>query len=393
MSNVETATDAKSLLHITKTALVPLVKEYAERAERERRLPEPLAEAFTKAGIFRMARPSAFGGLEVDPVTTLQIIEALSAADGSAGWCAMISGAGGAFESYLSLEGGKQIFKDGNVVTGGVIAPTGRAVPVEGGYRISGHWSVASNCHNCHWLGACSVVFEGAAPKMAPHGMPEMIAPFLARADVEILDTWNVIGLRGTGSHDFTASDVFVPTARCIRIPFMEPIHQGKLFEFPFFGFLAMSIASTALGIARSAVNDFSRMARVKTPAGMMSTLATRASAQLAAAEAEATLRSARAYLLESVTELWASVNRGEKPTMVQRANLRIAATHATTSAARAVDLIYTAGGGSALYASNPLQRAFRDVHAVTQHMSVAPATHELHGKLLLGVELDAPML
>ena len=104
-------------------------------------------------------------------------------------------------------------------------------------------------------------------------------------------------------------------------------------------------------------------------------------------------LRSARAYLLESVTELWASVNRGEKPTMVQRANLRIAATHATTSAARAVDLIYTAGGGSALYASNPLQRAFRDVHAVTQHMSVAPATHELHGKLLLGVELDAPML
>jgi alkylation response protein AidB-like acyl-CoA dehydrogenase len=154
-----------------------------------------------------------------------------------------------------------------------------------------------------------------------------------------------------------------------------------------------MSIASTAVGIARGALDEFAKVARAKTPAGMMSTLSTRASAQIAAAEAESTLRAARAYLVEAASDTWEAVGRSEKPTVTHRTNLRLAATNATISAARAVDLVYTAGGGSALYASNPLQRAFRDVHAITQHMSVSPATHELHGKLLLGVEPDAPML
>lgn len=373
--------------------IAPIVREHADQAEHERRLPPPVAEEFRRAGIYRMCRPKQLSGLEVDPLTAIEVVETLSRADGAAGWCAMINGAGTIFEGFLGERGGKEMFADPAVVSGGVIAPTGRAVPAEGGYRITGRWSIASGCHQCDYLGASCFVFDGPGPRMGPNGMPEWVVPFLAKSEVKIVDTWNVSGLRGTGSHDFEANDVFVPEHRFIRMPFGPSPYPGKLYQFPFFGFLATVIASSALGIARSAVDELERVARTKTPFGMMSTLATRPSAQIAAAEAEAALRSARAFLFESVREIWERVEAGQPVSVEQRATLRIAATNATTSCARAVDLAYTAGGASAMYAKSPLQRCFRDVHAITQHYAVAPNDHELCGKILLGAEPDSPTL
>jgi indole-3-acetate monooxygenase len=380
------------LLEATR-GLVPIVREHADQAEHERHLSAPVADAFRKAGIYRMCRPKELGGLEVDPLTVIEVVETLSRADGASGWCAMINGAGSIFEGFLGERAGRELLTDSNVVTGGVIAPTGRATEVPGGYRVSGRWSIASGCHQCDYLGASCFVFDGPGPRMGPHGMPEWVVPFFSKGDVKIIDTWNVSGLRGTGSHDFEVTEVFVPEHRCIRMPLPPSPYAGKLYKFPFFGFLATAVASTALGVARSAIDELTRVAKTKTPFGMMSTLATRASAQIAAAEADAAVRSAHAYLVEAVSDVWASVQEDRPVSVEQRVALRGAATNAATSCARAVDLAYTAGGASAMYAKSPLQRCLRDAHAITQHYLVAPYTQELFGKLLLGAETDSPTL
>jgi alkylation response protein AidB-like acyl-CoA dehydrogenase len=304
----------------------------------------------------------------------------------------MISGAGGAFEAFVPPNGAKEIFTKPEVVVGGVFAPTGRAVPEGNGFRISGRWAIASGCHHCDWLGGSCFVFEGDKPKMTPMG-PEWIVPLVAASERKIIDTWNVSGLRGSGSHDFEVNDVLVPAHRCIRVPMMECAYPGKLFAFPFFGFLSSAISSVALGIARSAIDEITRLAQTKTPYGMMSTLATRSTAQVAISEADVELRAARALLHATVGEVWDAVKAGRPPSPQDRARLRASATNAASSAARAVDRVYTAGGATSIYSKSPLQRCFRDVHTITQHVFVAPHTHELFGKILLGVEPDAPML
>ncbi|MDC0680675.1 acyl-CoA dehydrogenase family protein [Sorangium atrum] len=390
MSSASSAAPA-SLLDAARS-LVPLVQEHPQRGERERRLPDPVARALRESGIFRMCRPRALGGLEVDPLTALQVIEELSRADGAAGWCAMICGTTGAFEAYIPAEGGKEMHASPDAVTAGVFAPSGRAVEVEGGYRVAGRWAMASACHHCDWLGGTAVVYDGSAPRMLPGGVPEAIVPMFRASECEILDTWSVSGLAGTGSHDFAVVDVFVPSSRCIRLPMTAPTHPGPLFVFPLFGFLASAVAATALGMARAAVDELTRLAATKRPSGMTTSLATRPSTALAVAEAEATLGAARAYLLEAVGAVWDAAVSGSSISLRERARVRLAATNAALGAARAVDLAFTAGGATALYAESPLQRSFRDVHAVTQHALVAPHTREVQGRVLLGLDTELPM-
>ncbi|WP_437690111.1 acyl-CoA dehydrogenase family protein [Sorangium sp. So ce176] len=385
------STQSESLLDVARS-LVPLVKEHAQQGERERRLPDPVARAFRESGIFRMCRPRASGGLEADPLTTLRVIEELSRADGAAGWCAMICGTTGAFEAYLPAEGAEEMYASPDAVTAGVFAPSGRAIEVEGGYRVTGRWAMASACQHCDWLGGTAVVFDGAAPRMSPAGVPEAVVPMFRASECKILDTWRVSGLAGTGSHDFEVADVFVPSRRCIRLPMTAPTHPGALFVFPLFGFLASAVASTALGIAREALDELMRLAATKRPAGAMTSLAARPSTALVVAEAEATLGAARAYLVEAVGAVWDAAVAGEPISLRERARVRLAATNAALGAARAVDLAFTAGGATALYAESPLQRCFRDVHAVTQHALVAPQTREVQGRVLLGLDTELPM-
>ncbi len=285
MDKLKVATDAPSLLRVVED-LVPLVREHAGEGERDRQLPKALVTAFTEAGVFRMCRPKGLGGLEVDPLTVIQVCERLAWADGASGWCAMISGAGSVFGGLLSPQGGAEIFSTPDVVQNGSFALTGQARAVDGGYRISGRWSFMSGANYAHWFGGNCVVFGDQGPKMTPFG-PEVLVASWKASDTKIHDTWDAAGLRGSGSHDVEVTDLFVPTAHIVRFPPTGPTHPGPLFAFPFWGFLAMSIASTALGIARAAIDELTDVAKVKTPFGMMSSLATRPSAQIAIAEAD----------------------------------------------------------------------------------------------------------
>lgn len=391
MDKLKVVTDAASLLSIVED-LVPLVREHANEGEKERQLPKALVKAFKETGVFRMCRPKALGGLEVDPLTVIQVCERLSWADGAAGWCAMISGGGSIFAGILSAQGGAEIFSSPDVVQNGSFALTGQAREVDGGYKISGRWSFMSGSNYADWFGGNCVVFDGATPRMTAAG-PEVVVASWRASDSRIIDTWDAAGLRGSGSHDVEVKNLFVPTSQAVRFPPAGPTHPGPLYAFPFFGFLAMSIASTALGIGRAAIDELTDVAKVKTPFGMMSSLATRPSAQIAVAEADGALRAARAFMIDATERAWARAVDRVQLSVEDRYMLRLAATNATQAAARAVDLTYTAGGGSALYSRSRLQRCFRDIHAITQHATVASHTNELLGQIKLGVASDAPLL
>ena len=374
--------------------LAPRIRTLAEETERARRVPDEIVAALARAGIFRMLVPRRYGGAEVDPAAMITTLEELSRADGSAGWCAMIGATSAVTAAYLPDAEAAEIYGgDPNVITGGVFAPHGRAAVVDGGYRVSGRWPFASGCEHCGWLMVGAVVVDDGKPRLLASGMPDSRMMFFPRTRAEVIDTWNVSGLRGTGSHDLQVADLFVPAGRSVSIITDRPRESGPLYRFPVFGLLALGGASVALGIARAAIDELRRLAAEKVPTGGRRRLSERGVVQTQMAEAEAMVASARAFLFESVGDAWRDAASGHDISIARRARLRLAATHATITSAKAVDLMYNAGGGTAIYAASPLQRCFRDVHVVTQHMMVAPATLELVGRILFGLEVDTAML
>jgi len=369
-------------------ALFPVVREAAETTERGRRLPLPIVAALAEAGLFRLCVPRVLGGTETDPTALVLAIEEIARADGSAGWCTMIGATTGLLSGYLAEDAAREIFaRDPNVVTGGVVAARGRAAVVDGGYRVTGRWPFASGCQHCAWLvGGCLVEDGGSAAPAARMMM------FPATA-VEIIDTWTVSGLCGSGSHDIAVSDLFVPVGRTTSLVADRPRQPGPLYQFPLFGLLALGIAAVTLGIARTAIDELVELAGGKTPTGGRRRLAERPAVQADVAQAEAELRAARAFLLNAIADAWNVASTRGTVDLGQRALLRLAATHATVHAAGVVDRMYNAGGGTSVYATSLLQRCFRDVHTATQHMMVGPPTWEFAGRLLLGIDTDTSTL
>jgi alkylation response protein AidB-like acyl-CoA dehydrogenase len=340
-----------------------------------------------------MCRPKALEGLELDPLTTLEVLEVLATGDGSAAWCAMVSGGGAFIEAFVPLEGAKEMFSGLEVVAAGVAAPSGRMIEVDGGYRLSGRWAMASNCRHCHWLVAGAILYDGLLPKKNPSGRPLALIAFVPVSDCKILDTWDAGGLSGTGSHDFEVSDVFVPSRRCGRVPFEASV-ESSLNRFPGMGFLAAQMAAISVGIARAALDEFVRIARLEVVSAAGATaLANRGYAQRAYAEAEASWRSSKAYLHQAVAVIWNKIREGAKVSLEDTASLRMASSHVSTTCARAVDIAYTNAGVRALPTKSRIQRCFRDVHAITQHAFVAPPVLEMVGHVLLHAAGDKPLL
>jgi alkylation response protein AidB-like acyl-CoA dehydrogenase len=375
-------------------SLAEVVREAADDTERNRRVSPSLVARLAEAGLFRLCVPRLLGGLEADVSTLIRAIEELSQADGSTGWCLMIGATSGVVAGYLPDADAREIYgRDPNVVTGGVFAPKGTAVGAGNEYRVSGRWAFASGCQHCAWLMGGCVVTEDGKPVVLPSGAPDSRMVLFPASDARIHDTWTVSGLRGTGSHDIEVTDLRVPKSRSVSIVTDRPRESGALYLFPVFGLLAIGVASVAIGIARSALDEFRSIAGGKIPTGSRRRLADRAVTQAEVAQSEATLRSARAFLFDAVGEAWQDAVREGVLPLERRAAIRLAATNAAIASARAVDVAYNAGGGSSIYDSSPLQRQFRDVHAVTQHVMVSPATWELAGRILLGLETDTSML
>jgi alkylation response protein AidB-like acyl-CoA dehydrogenase len=367
--------------------LLERIRAAADAIEAERRLPLELVDGLADAGVFRACVPRGLGGAELHPSALVDVLAAVAAADGSAGWCAMIGATSGVVAAYLDDAVAREIYaSDPRIVTGGVFAPLGTAVAERGGYRVTGRWPFASGCEHCAWLMGGCLVRDGDMPPQARM----MLFPASA---VRVIDTWTVAGLRGTGSHDIAVDGVFVPADHAVSLATDRPRSRGPLYAFPVFGLLAVGIAAVALGIARAAIDELVRLAAEKTPQGSRRRLGERSVVQAEVARAEALVRAGRAFLDDAIARAWqAAEASGAIPTH-DRAVLRLAATHATMNAARATDLAYTAGGGTSVYATSPLQRCFRDVRVATQHAMVGGSTLELAGRLFLGLDTDVALL
>jgi alkylation response protein AidB-like acyl-CoA dehydrogenase len=215
----------------------------------------------------------------------------------------------------------------------------------------------------------------------------------MPRDELTIEDTWDVSGLRGTGSDDAVADALFIPAERTFSLVGAPPAVDTPLYRFPLFGFFALSIAAAALGNARGAIDDLTALASDKTPLGSGRKLAERSATQAAVGEAEAALRAARALFTGAVDTAWEAAQLPGPVGTEERLGLRLAATHAVRTSADVTRAMYDLGGGSAIYETSPLQRRFRDAHTATAHFQVAPPTYELAGRILLGLPAQTAQL
>jgi indole-3-acetate monooxygenase len=374
-------------------ALAPQIRSCAEEIEQSRRLPLPLVEAMAQAGLFRLWIPRSLGGEETDPMTVARVIEEVSRADGAAGWCVAIASEYGAFGGYLPPEAAREIYgSDRRVRTAGAFRPFGEARVVASGYQVTGRWPLGSGCQHSAWIvGGCRIL-DGEQPRLRPDGTPVTRILFFPASDCEILDTWHSIGLRGTGSHDYAVSDVFVPAARSLS--FREPpVEPGPLYALPTIALFATGLAAVPLGIARHAIDILLDMTATKIASRSRQTLRGDATMQANLGQAEAVVRSGRAFLYETLAEAWQVVSAGQLLSVSQRAMLWLAATHAATAAKQATELMFTAGGSASPYASGGLERCLRDVHAACQHVTLAAPNYQMAGQAFLDLDMRATVL
>jgi alkylation response protein AidB-like acyl-CoA dehydrogenase len=381
MADLESvSTRARELDHVA-DELAEFASRLAPEAEKLRRLPDELIDGLRSSGLFRAGAPTAAGAPEAPPPLILRLAETVARGDASAGWCVSIAATSSLLGGWLSSDGLAEVFGDPQHVAAGVWAPRGAAHRVDGGYRVSGRWSFCSGITHSHYLFGGCVVGDSE---------PRVLA--MPVDDLEIVDTWHTSGLCGTGSHDAVADDIFVPEHRSLWL-FDSPTSGAALYRFPLLGFFALSIAAAALGNARGALDDLQELAANKVGLGSSRTLAQRSATWSVVAQHEASLRAARAFYYDAVNDAWLAAQSSEPVSVELRNALRLAATHATRTAADVARAMYDLGGGSAIYDESSLQRRFRDAHAATAHFQVNAATWELCGRLLLDQPTDTTML
>ena len=357
-------------------------REMSTQIDDDRRLPEELVALLGESGLLRAGAPAEVRGLELPPGVALRCAEAVARGNASAGWCVSIAITSSLLVAYLPASSRDALFGDGRGVAAGVWAPRGTGRTVDGGVVVSGRWAF------CSGISHADMMFAGCL--VDDQRVPSVVA--LRKDDLQVLDTWHTLGLRGTGSHDTVADEVFVPADRVFSL-FDGPMLDRPLYRFPVFGFFALSIGAAALGNARAAIDDLVELASTKKGLGSTRTLAERPATQAAVATAESALSAARALYYEVIEAAWQASQHGEGVSVGARNRLRLAATHAVRTSADVVRDMYDLSGGSAIYDSSPLQRRFRDAYTATAHFQVNEASRELPGRILLDQPADVSML
>lgn len=366
----------------TARKLGAVVRAHADEAERIRRLPTPVVEALTDAGLLRLCVPEVYDGPELPPAHLVEVIEAVAHADGATGWCTMIASTTSSTSVFLEPDVARAIYGDPSVVTGGVFAPGGEGVREGGGVRVTGRWQWGSGTQHCHWV-LGGVLCDDGTFRLC----------FAPAADVTFHDTWYTSGMRGTGSLDFSFDHVWVPDPSTIQPGVTPPRVDSPLARFPNFTLLGAGVAAVGLGIARRALDELIDLAGAKKPQYSKRTLAHSSFTQVELARAEAALRSARAFLLDELEQAWSLATSGEVVPDDARVRIRLAAAHAASTCAAVVDTAFTLAGGTAVYDTSVLGRCLRDAHVVTQHVMTAPKLNETFGKFLLGLDVDTAMI
>ncbi|MYE45172.1 MAG: hypothetical protein F4X25_00150 [Chloroflexi bacterium] len=372
--------------------VAPLIHAASDEIEETRRVPEALDAKLEAAGLYQLYLPEAYGGPQADPRSAASAIEEISMADGSTGWVCMIGSVLSRRFAWMDPDA-VHAMKDmtGSLRAAGSNRALGRAQREGDGYRVNGRWNFQSGIEHSSWMFGTCVLMDGEEPLRDENGTPRTRAVAVPVRDGEIIDTWHVVGLKGTGSFDFEVDDLYVPAERTVS-RLEPPMIESPLYRARFFGIWSHTVhAGCTLGIARGAIDELRDIASGRGSTGSRTLLRDRERVQRMVGEAEAIVRSARAYLFEAVAEAWAaSEARSPDPTR-EIANVRLAIAHAGHESARAVDLVFSAAGTNAAHTANRLERYFRDVHVAVQHAAAAPANYDGAGRVFLGLPSGLP--
>lgn len=376
----------RALLHAV-DGVRDILAAHADEAEACRTLPEASVIALRETGLFTLKLPAVLGGAEADPVTQLEVIEAVSYIDPSTGWSLMIGAGSLSFCAFLPDEAVTRMFSGGRIPTIATAIMPGRAVPVDGGYRVTGRWSWASGIRHAEWVMAHALV------ERPEGGPPESRVVALPIADVEIHDNWHVAGLKGTGSCDFSITDRFVPKGFTFDLQVLQPRRGGPLYHLGLPSLLINEFAGFALGVGRRALDVISELAQTKRRGyGPQTLLAERSVFQHDLGKSDLRLRAARGLVIELLEKAWETVSAGKRLTPPQQVELRSATTLLTDVALEVATQAFRYGGGTAVHLDNVLQRCLRDLQVGASHLGVSDSTYELHGQCLLGMPGVNPM-
>ncbi len=376
-------------------AMQPVLRRYHEEIEREQCLPKALVEQLHAAGFYRLVIPRSLGGLQVDPLTYLRVVELLAEGCGSVGWNLANNSIGQLVTLGLPDEGVHEIYPAGHatVIAGTAVQGGGTAVPVAGGYRVTGRWTFGSGCRESTWMLGSFQILDGGEPRRRPDGGSLFWRGVFPRAEAEVVPgSWDVAGLRGTGSFDWTVADVFFPERRTVAHVGVPQDNQwsrwpGVTYALPSQAWVGPHHSSVITGIARAGIDALIALAVEKTPRGRTFKLCDNPQVQDAVGRADAILNAGRVYRAAMIAELWNAIAAGGETTLEQRARCRLASTCAADSAREAMDLVYRHGGSTSFKRESRLAECWRDLHVVGQTVTVAPEWYPIGGRALLGMD------
>ncbi|MYC06837.1 MAG: hypothetical protein F4X57_06675 [Chloroflexi bacterium] len=373
--------------------LAALVAANTGRINEERKIPTDVSDEIADAGFFRLLMPRNLGGAQLDHPDFLRIVQIFAEADGSVGWSMNQNNVFATNSTRMNDKTREEIYGNPRaVITNGPPMSRSRAVEVDGGFSLSGRWNFSSGSDHATWIAALTpIVSADGSGASAGGAVPreEMRILLIPKAEVDMVNNWQVNGLRGTASWGFEADELFIPKHRTYD-PSAAPREDGPVYQIPTSLLFASGFATVALGAARAGLDAAKELANRKVPGNMSAEtplLRDWSTTQRQVGEAEAIWHSARAFLRESAGAVWQSVAAGEPLTMSQRIHMRLASTHANRKAADVVDIAYTLCGSSAIFESNPVQRRFQDVHVINQQVQGRLTHYDTAGRYFMGME------
>jgi alkylation response protein AidB-like acyl-CoA dehydrogenase len=372
--------------------VAPVIEAAIHRIESERRVPDDVMAAMHDAELFRMSLPPWLRGGEATPMEVFQVSQIIAAADASTAWC-LGQGLGCArMAGFLEHDVAMEVFGPRDAILAwGPPAGTAKAVAVDGGYRVTGNWRLASGIRNATWLGPiCTVYDSEATPRLDAKGKPVTRTMLLPISQAEVTDVWRVIGLKGTGSDSFAIDDLFVSEAFSFhRDAPLDRREEGPLYRLGLSIFYAVAFSGVALGVARSALDDFIPLAAAKKPSHASTVMRENAGTQRQFAEAEARLGSARSYVVDMLDAAWNSGYMPDEWPLELRARLRLSCVNAIVQSRDVVEFTYRAAGSDAIFQDNPFERRLRDINTVAQQAQGQPVNFEHVGAALMGLEVE----
>ena len=377
-------------------AMKPVLRQYQQEIEREQRMPPALVAQLREAGFYKMVIPRTLGGLQLDTLTYLRVVELLAEGCGSVGWNLGNGGVGQLVTLGLPDDGVEEIYgkRADTIIAGTAVQGGGEARPVEGGYRVSGRWSFGSGCQEASWMLGSFQILDDGKPRPHPDGGSLYWRGVFARSEAEIVPgSWDVSGLRGTGSFDWTVTDVFLPERRTmpqVGIPLENQWSRwpGVTYQLPVQCWVGPHHSAVITGIARAGIDALIELAGGKQPRGRPAgLLCENPQVQDAVGRADAILNAGRAYRTAMITELWNVAAAGGETTLEQRARCRLASSYAADSARQAMDLMYRWGGSTSFKRESRLAECWRDLNTVGQTVTLGPEWYPIGGRVYLGMD------